>query len=137
MIKPVTLIAAFALGLMVGAARAEDPVKVGLIAPLSGPQAESGRQMLAGAKLFMALNGDQAGGRKVELVVKDDTGVADITKRLAQELIVHHKVAVISGFGLTPLAMAVGPIISQAKIPAIIMVAGTSSIVGSSPISRG
>lgn len=43
--------------------------------------------MLAGAKLFMALNRDKAGGHKVEVVVKDDTGVADIKKRLAQELI--------------------------------------------------
>lgn len=127
------LSAGLAVALTAATAQAQEPVKIGLIAPLSGPQAESGREMLAGAKLFMSLNGDKAGGRKIELVVKDDTGVANITKRLAQELIVNDHVAVLSGFGLTPLAMAVGPTITEAKVPAVIMVAGTSSIVATSP----
>lgn len=112
---------------------AQETVKVGLILPLTGPQAASGRQMLAGARLFMAHNGDTVAGKKIELVVRDDTGVADQTRRLAQELIVNEKVAVIGGFGLTPLALAVGPLITQARIPAVIMVAGTGMIVGTSP----
>lgn len=115
------------------AASAQESVKVGLILPLTGPQASSGRQMLAGARLFMAHNGDMAAGKKIELVVRDDTGVADQTRRIAQELIVNDKVAVIGGFGLTPLALAVGPLITQARIPAVIMVAGTGMIVGTSP----
>lgn len=115
------------------AASAQETVKVGLILPLTGPQASSGRQMLAGARLFMAHNGDMAAGKKIELVVRDDTGVADQTRRIAQELIVNDKVAVIGGFGLTPLALAVGPLITQARVPAVIMVAGTGMIVGTSP----
>ena len=112
---------------------AQETVRVGLILPLTGPQAASGRQMLAGARLFMAHNGDMAAGKKIELVVRDDTGVADQTRRIAQELIVNDKVAVIGGFGLTPLALAVGPLITQARVPAVIMVAGTGMIVGTSP----
>ena len=88
-------------------ATAQTTVKVGLIAPMTGPQAASGRQMVAGAKLYMSVNGSKVGDRTIELIVKDDTGVADVTRRIAQELIVNDKVAVISGFGLTPLAMAV------------------------------
>ena len=112
---------------------AQQSVKIGLILPLTGPQASSGRQMLAGARLYQALNGDMAAGKKIELIVRDDAGVADQTRRMAQELIVNDKVAAIAGFGLTPLALAVGPIITQAKVPAIIMVAGTGMIVGTSP----
>lgn len=112
---------------------AQEVTKVGLIVPLTGPQAASGRQMVAGAKLYMADHGNKVGNRTIELIVRDDTGVADVTRRIAQELIVNDKVAVISGFGLTPLALAVGPVITQSKVPAVIMVAGTSSIVGSSP----
>lgn len=111
----------------------QETVKVGLILPLTGPHAASGRQMLAGARLYQALNGDTAAGRRIELVIKDDTGVADVTRRMAQELIVNEKAAVIGGFGLTPLALAVGPIITRAKTPAVIMVAGTGMIVGTSP----
>ena len=114
-------------------AAAQTTVKVGLIAPMTGPQAASGRQMVAGAKLYMSVNGSKVGDRTIELIVKDDTGVADVTRRIAQELIVNDKVAVISGFGLTPLAMAVGPVITQSKVPAVIMVAGTAAIVGTSP----
>jgi len=122
------------LGLLAASAvQAQDVVKVGLIAPLTGPQAASGRQMVAGAQLYMALNGNKVGNKTIQLVVRDDQGTADITRRIAQELIVNEKVAVISGFGLTPLAMAVGPVITQAKVPAVIMVAGTSAIVGTSP----
>ncbi|MDB5531798.1 MAG: transporter substrate-binding protein [Hyphomicrobiales bacterium] len=119
--------------LATGGAQAQQTVKIGLIAPMTGPQAAAGRQMVAGAKLYMALNGNKAAGKAIELIVKDDTGVADITRRLAQELIVNDKVAVITGFGLTPLALAVGPVITQAKVPAVIMVAGTAAIVGTSP----
>ncbi len=114
-------------------AAAQPAVKIGLILPMTGQQAASGRQMLAGARLYQALNGDMAGGRKVEFIVKDDGGVADQTRRLAQELIVNDRVAAIAGFGLTPLALAVGPVITQAKVPAVIMVAGTGMIVGTSP----
>jgi branched-chain amino acid transport system substrate-binding protein len=119
--------------LAAGNAQAQQTVKIGLIAPMTGPQAAAGRQMVAGAKLYMALNGNKAAGKTIELIVKDDTGVADITRRLAQELIVNDKVAAITGFGLTPLALAVGPVITQAKVPAVIMVAGTAAIVGTSP----
>jgi branched-chain amino acid transport system substrate-binding protein len=127
---------ALALSALVAAAlpaAAQSTVKVGLIAPMTGPQAASGRQMVAGAKLYMSLKGNKVGNRTIELVVRDDTGVADVTRRVAQEMIVNDKVSVLSGFGLTPLAMAIGPVITQSKVPAVIMVAGTASIVGTSP----
>ena len=116
-----------------GASFAQDVVKIGIIAPMTGPQAASGQQIVAGAKLYQQINGTKAGGKTVELIIKDDTGTADVTRRLAQELIVNDKVAALTGFGLTPLALAVGPVITQAKVPAVIMVAGTSMIVGTSP----
>ena len=111
----------------------QETVKVGLIATLTGPQAASGRQKVAGARLYMQLNGNMVAGKKIELIIKDYTGVADVTRRHAQELIVNDKVAAIAGFSLTPLALAVAPVITQAKMPAIIMTAGTSVITERSP----
>ena len=90
----------------------QETVKVGLIATLTGPQAASGRQKVAGARLYMQLNGNMVAGKKIELIIKDDTGVADVTRRHAQELIVNDKVAAIAGFSLTPLALAVAPVIT-------------------------
>jgi branched-chain amino acid transport system substrate-binding protein len=81
----------------------------------------------------MAQNGDTVAGKKVELIVKDDTGLPDVTKRLAQELVVNDKVNVLAGFGITPLALAVAPIATQSKTPLVVMAAATSSITEASP----
>jgi len=116
-----------------GAAWAQEPVKIGLILPMTGPFASTGRQIEAAAKLYMQQHGDTVAGKRVQLIIKDDTGVADVTKRLAQELIVQDKVPVLAGFGLTPLALATAPLATQAKVPAVVMAAATSTITEASP----
>jgi branched-chain amino acid transport system substrate-binding protein len=115
------------------AAWSQQAVKIGLILPMTGPFASTGRQIEAAAKLYVQQNGDTVAGKKIEIVLKDDAGVADTTKRLAQELIVNDKVSVIAGFGLTPLALASAPLATQAKVPAVVMAAATSTITEASP----
>ena len=93
---------------------------------MTGPHASTGKQIEAAVKLYMQQHGDTVAGKKIELILKDDTGsVPDVTKRLAQELIVNDKVSVLAGFGLTPLALAVAPLATQAKVPKVVMAAGT------------
>jgi branched-chain amino acid transport system substrate-binding protein len=116
-----------------GIAPAQDAFKIGLILPMTGPFASTGKQIEAAARLYMAQNGDTVAGKKVQLIVKDDTGVPDLTKRIAQELVVNEKVAVLAGFGLTPLALATAPIATQSKTPLVVMAAATSSITEASP----
>ncbi|WP_399681703.1 ABC transporter substrate-binding protein [Xenophilus sp.] len=114
-------------------ALAQDAFKIGLILPMTGQQASTGRQIEAAARLYMAQHGDSVAGRKIELIVKDDVATPDVTKRLAQELIVNEKVNVIAGFGVTPAALAAAPLATQAKVPEIVMAAATSSITEASP----
>ena len=109
------------------------PFKIGLILPMTGQQATTGRQIEAAAKLWMAQNGDTVAGRKVELIIKDDTTLPDVTRRLAQELVVNEKVDVLAGMGITPSALAVGPIATQSKTPLVVMAAATSIITEASP----
>jgi branched-chain amino acid transport system substrate-binding protein len=109
-----------------------DTVRIGLILPLTGQFASTGRQIEAAARLYMAQNGTTVAGKKIELIVKDDTGTPDIAKRIAQEM-VNDKVAILAGFGLTPIAMAVAPIATQAKVPEVVMAAGSSMITEASP----
>ncbi len=109
------------------------PVKVGLVLSLTGPFASTGKQIESGARLYLAQHGDVAAGRKIEFVIKDDGGVPDQAKRMAQEMVVNDKVDVLGGFVLTPLALAVAPIATQGKTPAIVMSAGTSSVIDASP----
>lgn len=109
------------------------PFKIGFIAPMTGPFASTGKQMEAGARLYMAQNGLTVAGRKIEFILKDDGGTPDQTKRIAQELLVNDKVDVLAGFGLTPLALAVAPLATQAKTPMVNMLAATSAVIDASP----
>uniref|UniRef100_UPI003100D79D ABC transporter substrate-binding protein n=1 Tax=Neorhizobium sp. EC2-8 TaxID=3129230 RepID=UPI003100D79D len=132
MITRRTLMAAAGLavgGLAAIPAFAQETVKVGLILPMTGPFASTGRQVEAGVKAYMALNGDTVADKKIEVVLRDDGGVADQTRRIAQELVVNDGAKILMGFGLTPLAMSVAPVLNQAKIPAIITSATTSAIM--------
>jgi branched-chain amino acid transport system substrate-binding protein len=123
-----------ALALAVTHATAQStPFKIGLILPMTGQQASTGRQIEAAARLYMAQNGDTVAGRKIELILKDDTSIPDVTKRLAQELVVNDKVNVLAGFGITPSALATAPIATQSKTPQVVMAAATSSITQASP----
>ncbi len=110
-------------------AQAQETIKIGLIAPFSGPFADYGKQMEGGIKTYISQHGDTVAGKKIQLIIKDTTGPApEIAKRLAQELVVRDKVDFLAGFGLTPEALAVAPIAEQAKKPMIIMNAATSAI---------
>jgi branched-chain amino acid transport system substrate-binding protein len=116
-----------------GTAAAQDTVRIGLILPMTGPFASTGRQIDGAVKLWMQEHGSTVAGKKIEVIVKDDAGTPDTTRRLAQEL-VNDKVNVLAGFGLTPLALATAPIATQAKVPMIVMAAATSFITEQSPM---
>ena len=117
-----------------GTARADGTIKVGVIAEMSGAFADFGQQMTTGAKAYIREHGDTVAGKKIELIVKDVGGPApDVSKRLAQELVVQDKVDFLTGFGLTPNALAVAPIATEARKPTIIMNAATSIITTRSP----
>jgi branched-chain amino acid transport system substrate-binding protein len=111
----------------------DNTFKIGLILPMTGQQASTGRQIEAAARLYMVQNGDTVAGKKIQLIVKDDTSLPDTTRRLAQELVVNDKVNVLAGFGITPSALATAPIATQSKTPLVVMAAATSSITEASP----
>jgi len=121
------------LALAFGAA-AQNTVKVGVIAEFSGPFAAYGQQIEAGMKAYMKQYGDTVAGKKIELITRDTGGPApDVAKRFAQELITRDKVQFLAGFGLTPNAMAVAPVVTEAKVPMIVSNAATSAITTRSP----
>jgi len=132
--KLIPLLAMLAAVWSAGPALAQsEPVKIGVILPMTGQQASTGRQIAAAVKLWVAQNGDKVGGRKVEVIIKDDASLPDTTRRLAQELVVNDKVVALAGFGITPSAMATAPIATQSKTPMVVMAAATSAITEASP----
>ncbi len=129
--KPVT-----ETGSSLAPAAAAGPIKIGLLAPFSGPFAGSGKQVEGGARAYLEQHGSKVAGREIELLVKDTTGPApDVAKGLAQGLIVRDKVDFLAGFVLTPNALAVAPLATEAKKPMVIMNAATSIITTKSPFA--
>jgi len=116
-----------------GAAAAQEVVKIGISIPLTGAGfAAVGRQVVAGARLYVAQHGSMVAGKRIELIVRDDGGVADTARRIVQEMIVNDKVHIIGG-GITPTALAIGQLVTQAKIATVVMVSGASVTVDRSP----
>ena len=115
-----------------GRAAAEDTIKIGLVMPMTGALAAPGREVVDGVKLYMAQHGDVVAGKKIELIVKDDGTSPDNSKRLAQELIVSDKVAIL-GAGSSPAALSMAPIVTEAKIATVVMLSGTSIVTERSP----
>jgi branched-chain amino acid transport system substrate-binding protein len=135
MIRPIlaACLAAAALAAANAAYADDNVVTIGLIVPMTGQAASTGKQAQAGAQLYLQQHGASVAGKTIALIVKDDGGAADVTKRLAQELIGNDKAKVLMGFGLTPLALAVAPLATEAKIPVIVTAAATAMITERSP----
>lgn len=129
------MIGAAPAAVMAVSLRAAEPVKVGLIVTTSGPFASSGDIMLKAAQLFMNTRAAGVlGGQQVQLVVRDDGGAnPEVAKRLVQELVTRDRVQYLGGFQWTPNANAVAPLVSQAKVPCVLMNAGAAPITRLSP----
>jgi branched-chain amino acid transport system substrate-binding protein len=110
----------------------EDSVRIGVILQLTGPNNSDGNQVEAALRLYMQQHGDVAGGRKLELIIKDDAGIAENAKKIAQNLIDNDRVSVV-GVGLTASALAIEPIATAKRIPQIAIISGMSTLTERSP----
>jgi branched-chain amino acid transport system substrate-binding protein len=131
--RTTALFTAAILACLVHDARAQETIKIGFIVPTTGQFSQIGKHLIAGAKYYMEERGATVAGKRIELLIRDDGGQPDAAKRIAQEFIVNDKVAVLAGFTFTPVALAVAPLSAQAKIPQVVMGAGTSIITERSP----
>jgi branched-chain amino acid transport system substrate-binding protein len=126
------LTAGLALGALPAAA---DTIKIGFISSYSGLNGNLGPYMERAARLYLKQHQKELPpGTSVEFLVRDDTGPnPDKAKQLAQELIVRDKVNLLAGVIFTPNALAMAPLCTEAKVPFVIMNAGTSVITTRSP----
>jgi branched-chain amino acid transport system substrate-binding protein len=112
---------------------AADVIKIGIIVPLTGPFFSTGQQIADAAKFYVQQHGDTVQGKKIELIIKDDGGNSEVTRRVAQEMLINDKVQILGGFGYTPAALVAAPISAATKTPEIIMGAATSILTEKSP----
>jgi branched-chain amino acid transport system substrate-binding protein len=130
-----TRILGFAALALFSTATIAQTIKIGFITSYSGLNGNLGPYMERAVRLYIKQHQkDLPPGVKIELLVRDDTGPnPDKARQLAQELVVREKVDLLAGVIFTPNAMAMAPIASEAKVPFVIMNAGTSVITTRSP----
>ena len=127
--KPSLAVALVATIASLAAGASADTIKVGVIAPFSGPFALYGTQYQQAIEAYRAQHGTSAGEHEIEFIYKDSGGVnPDQSRSLAQELLIRERVDYLAGFTFTPNALAVAPLIEQSQTPAVIFNAATSSI---------
>ena len=125
--------ASAAAGVLARYAGALEVLKMGISIPLTGAGFNAaGRQLSSAIKLYVQQYGEVVAGRKIEIIVRDDGGVADNARRIVQEMIVNGKVGII-GIGITPTALAIAPLATEARIPTLVMSSGASITVTKSP----
>jgi branched-chain amino acid transport system substrate-binding protein len=119
-----------------GFAQQGPPLRIGLVASFSGGNTEIGKLTDAAIAAYMRRHGDTAGGRKIQVIKRDDTGPApDVARRLAQELIVQEHVDLLIGAVYTPNAIAMASVSTAAKKPFFNINAATSGIFAKNPYS--
>src|SRR3954464_97384 len=110
-------------------AMAADPVKIGHVAALSGGSAQSGEAITRGLTIAIDeinAKGGVLGGRKLELVQRDDESTPPKGLTAARELVFKEKVAVIFGGIDSPVALAMVPLLNKEKVPHVaVWAAGT------------
>jgi branched-chain amino acid transport system substrate-binding protein len=125
--------ASAAVGVLTSHSGAQEVLKMGISIPMTGAGFNAvGRQLASAIKLYVQQHGDVVAGRKIEIIVRDDGGVADNARRIVQEMIVNEKVGLI-GIGITPTSLAIAPLATEAKIPTLVLSSGASITVTKSP----
>ena len=127
------LAATAAVGVRATVAAADNVLKMGISIPLTGAGFNAvGRQLSGALKLYIQQHGTEVAGRKLELIIRDDGGVADNARRIVQDMIVNDKVGLI-GIGITPTSLAIAQLVTEAKIPTLVLSSGASVTVTRSP----
>jgi branched-chain amino acid transport system substrate-binding protein len=114
---------AFAFGIVLislswGTAFAADPVRIGHVAALSGASAQSGEAITRGLALAIDeinAKGGVLGGRKLELIQRDDESNPPKGLTAARELIFQEKVDAVFGGIDTPVSLAIVPLMNKEK----------------------
>ena len=109
------------------------PIKIGFLAPLTGPFAQIGKDMVNGTELFLDEIGRQVGGRKLELIVEDTEGQPATALNKSRKLVEQDKVHVLTGGLLANVGYALQPFIDGAQIPATYPVIAADDITQRKP----
>jgi branched-chain amino acid transport system substrate-binding protein len=111
-----------------GTARAEGPIKIGLIIPLTGVFAPNGRDMANGLSLALAQAGNRAAGREIQVLTEDDQGVPAQTLTKARKLVELEKVDLLAGPLTANSGYALRDYVDEQKVPTVYPVVSSDDL---------
>lgn len=128
-----TMIMVATVGLMVLApsaswAQAKGPIKIGFTAPLTGPYAQIGKDMVDGTNLYLNAVGGQMAGRKIDLIIEDDENVAATGLTKVRKLVEMNRVSMVSGGALAAMGYAIQPYVDQKRMPTLVPVIASDDL---------
>src|SRR5438128_141972 len=98
---------------------ANGPIRIGFIAPLSGPNAQNGRDILNGFLLYLEEIGYKAGGRRIDVIIEDDEAIPAVGLTKTRKLVERDKVHLMAGALLSSTGYALAPYIDAMRIPMV------------------
>lgn len=107
----------------------QKPIKIGFLAPLTGPFTDSGKDMELGARLALRSLGNKIAGRPVELLVQDTAATPDVGLSKARQLVEQSRVHLLMGVLHGGVAMAVAFFAKEKKVPLVISGGGGATQV--------
>jgi branched-chain amino acid transport system substrate-binding protein len=113
------LIAICAATIIAAQTDARPPIKIGFMVPLSGGNAQNGRDILNGFLMYLDEIGYRAGGRRIDLLVEDDEAIPAVGLTKARKLVERDEVHVMAGALLSSTGYALAPYITSMKIPMV------------------
>jgi branched-chain amino acid transport system substrate-binding protein len=122
------------LGLAAAPAAAQTgPIKIGFLAPVTGPAAQVGKDMVNGLMLWLEENGNQIAGRKVEVIVEDTQGQPNIALTKLRKLVESDQVHVLAGGLFAHVGYALAPKVDEYKVPMLYPVMAADDLTQRKP----
>jgi branched-chain amino acid transport system substrate-binding protein len=104
-----------ALGISAGPASAAEELRIGFLAPLTGPFAQIGKDMANGFQMYLDEAGNNFGGAKVTFILEDGEGKPPVNVRKAEKLVRQDNVHMFIGGLLASTGYALAPVSTRHK----------------------
>jgi branched-chain amino acid transport system substrate-binding protein len=124
----VSSVALWAAWLIASPAWAQQPIKIGVVMPYTGPLAVNGIRATDGARTFFQSKNWEVAGRKIEMVREDTEAKPDVGLTKTQKVVERDKVHALIAFISTPVTYAARDYITAQKIPTI-AVSGANALI--------
>ncbi len=109
------------------------PIKIGVIAPMTGGAAQAGKDMTNGIAMWLDENNQTMAGRKVEVIIEDSLGQPNVALTKLQKLVERDRVNVLVGELFAHIGYAMAPKVDEYRVPMLYPVIAADDLTQRKP----